>query len=90
MSQVPDTPQTSEPVAVATLIGMAVAVALALVVGPRLAVLLMAAACVAGAVARVVLPVDRAFSVRRRAIDVGMMVAFAAGLTFLGLTAPLG
>ncbi|MDN4471603.1 hypothetical protein [Demequina zhanjiangensis] len=84
-----DTPQTSERIAVLTLIGMAIVVASSLLVGSMVAVLLMAAACAGGAIARIVLPVESAFAVRRRAVDVAVMVTFAAALGFLGLTAPL-
>ncbi len=84
-----DTPQTSERVAVLTLIGMAAAVGSSLVVGSRIAVLIMAAACAGGALARILLPVESSFAVRRRAVDVTIMVSFAVGLGFLGLTAPL-
>ncbi|WP_062200866.1 DUF3017 domain-containing protein [Demequina salsinemoris] len=84
--QQPDTPKV---IAVATLVGMVGAVCLSLVLGARVAVLLMAAACFAGAAARIALPVGRAFAVRRRAIDVTILVVFGVGLAFLGFTAPL-
>ncbi len=82
-------PETSEPVAVLTIVGMAVAIGLSLLLGAQLAVLLMASACYLGAAARIALPVKRAFAVRRRAIDVAILLVFGGGLTFLGFTAPL-
>ncbi len=68
-----------------------VAIALSgLLIGVGRAVLALAVFAAAGAVARIVTPVDRAFSVRRRAIDVSVLVVLAAALGFLGLTTPLG
>ncbi|WP_062291794.1 hypothetical protein [Demequina phytophila] len=68
-----------------------VAIALSgLIVGVDVAVLALAAFAAAGAVARIVIPVGRTFEVRRRAIDVGVLVVLAAALLFLGLTTPLG
>ncbi|WP_062311975.1 hypothetical protein [Demequina rhizosphaerae] len=68
-----------------------VAIALSgLIVGVDIAVLALAAFAAAGAVARIVTPVGRAFEVRRRAIDVGVLAFLAAVLAFLGLTTPLG
>lgn len=83
------TPQTSVQVALLTVLAAVGAVLLSLVLGARVGVLVMAAACAAGAVARLALPAERAFAVRRRAVDVAMMIAFATALTFLGLTTPL-
>lgn len=54
------------------------------------AVLLAAGFAAAGAVARVLLPVDKAFHIRRRSIDVATAMLFAIALLILGLTAPLG
>ncbi|WP_084124333.1 DUF3017 domain-containing protein [Demequina sp. NBRC 110054] len=84
--QQPDTPRV---VAVSTLAGVVGAVALSLVAGAQVAVLVMAGACFLGAAARIALPVGRSFAVRRRAIDVGILLVFGAALAFLGLTAPL-
>lgn len=61
-----------------------------LVIGVDLAVLALAAFAAAGAVARVVTPMGRAFAVRRRAIDVAVLATLAIGLAFLGFTTPLG
>ncbi|MDN4478197.1 DUF3017 domain-containing protein [Demequina sp. SYSU T00039] len=60
-----------------------------LVIGVDLAVLALAAFAAAGAVARVVTPMGRAFAVRRRAIDVAVLAFLAIGLAFLGFTTPL-
>ena len=61
-----------------------------LVIGVGPAVLLLAVFAAAGAVARVVTPVGRAFAVRRRTIDVAVLAILAIGLGFLGATTPLG
>ncbi|WP_062305089.1 hypothetical protein [Demequina subtropica] len=67
-----------------------VAIALSgLLIGVGRAVLALAVFAAAGAVARIVTPVQGAFRVRRRAIDVGVLVVFALVLAFLGLTTPL-
>ncbi|SEJ18485.1 hypothetical protein [Demequina mangrovi] len=67
-----------------------IAIALSgLVIGVDRAVLLLAVFAAAGAVARIVTPVERAFAVRRRAIDVGVLLVLAAALAYLGLTTPL-
>ncbi|WP_062384101.1 hypothetical protein [Demequina iriomotensis] len=81
---------TPRPLAVVVTVAV-VAIALSgLVIGVDIAVLLLAAFAAAGAVARIVTPVERAFAVRRRAIDVGVLVVLAVSLAFLGLTTPLG
>jgi len=81
---------TPRRVAVTTAVAV-VAIALSgLVVGVDIAVLALAAFAAAGAVARIVTPVGRAFAVRRRAIDVGVLTVLAVALAFLGLTTPLG
>ncbi|WP_062463258.1 hypothetical protein [Demequina soli] len=85
-----DTTRTPLGVAVAVTVAV-VAIALSgLVVGVRVAVLGLAVFAAAGAVARVVTPIGRSFSVRRRAIDVTVLAVFALVLGFLGLTTPLG
>ncbi|WP_062298470.1 hypothetical protein [Demequina maris] len=81
-----------------TPLGLAVAVTAAvvaialsgLVVGVDVAVLALAAFAAAGAIARIVTRVGHGFEVRRRAIDVGVLVVLAVALGFLGLTTPLG
>ncbi|WP_062380475.1 hypothetical protein [Demequina pelophila] len=67
-----------------------VAIALSgLVVGVDVAAIALGVFAGAGAVARVVLPMERAFTIRRRAIDVAVLTVLAAILLFLGLTTPL-
>ncbi len=51
--------------------------------------LMLAGVAYGGAAVRMMLPVGRAFSVRRRAIDVMLMVGFGVALTVLGLAVPL-
>ncbi|MDE0572521.1 DUF3017 domain-containing protein [Demequina sp. B12] len=51
---------------------------------------LLAGAAFLGAALRMTLPAGVAFSVRRRAVDVAIMLGFAATLAFLGLTTSLG
>ncbi|WP_062518670.1 hypothetical protein [Demequina silvatica] len=84
--------RTRTPLGLAVLVTVAVvAISLSgLIFGVDVAVLALAAFAAAGAVARIVMPVERAFQVRRRAIDVGVLVVLAAALLFLGLTTPLG
>lgn len=80
------------PARISAIIAVAV-VAIALsgvLVGVDVAVLALAVFALAGAVARVITPVERAFAVRRRAIDVAVLLALSAGLFWLGLTTPLG
>lgn len=61
-----------------------------LIIGVDAAVLALAVFALAGAVARVFSPVGRSFAVRRRAIDVTVLLIFAGSLGFLGLSTPLG
>jgi hypothetical protein len=81
---------TSWRVAIAVLAATAVLVSLAGFVSARAAILSLAVFALAGAAARAFSPLGRAFVVRRRLIDVSVLVAFGAALTFLGLTTPLG
>jgi hypothetical protein len=41
-------------------------------------------------VARIVIPANKAFAIRRRAVDVGMLTAIGAVLLFLAFATPLG
>lgn len=77
-------------VAVAAAVACVLIALSGLVIGVDVAVLALAAFAAAGAVARVVTPMGRAFAVRRRAIDVAVLAVLAIGLAFLGLTTPLG
>jgi len=56
----------------------------------QVAVLALAGVALVAAVLRMVVKTGRTFTVRRRAIDVPILLGFAAVLTFLGLTTPLG
>ncbi|WP_430868432.1 DUF3017 domain-containing protein [Demequina aurantiaca] len=67
-----------------------VIVAVALLVNVQLALVLFGLLALGGAVARIVMPVEKAFAVRRRAVDVAMLAVLAAVLLFLAFTTPLG
>ncbi|WP_084038350.1 DUF3017 domain-containing protein [Demequina sp. NBRC 110053] len=86
----PQTPQTTVVVALVALLVVAGAVVFGAMVSVRAAVLVMAGIAFLGAAARLALPATRVFSVRRRAVDVSMMLVLAAALAYLGLTTPLG
>ena len=77
-------------IAVLAAIAVVVIALSGLVVGVKVAVLALAVFAAAGAIARVITPVERAFAVRRRAIDVSVLGFLAIGLAWLGLTTPLG
>jgi len=81
---------TPSRVAMVLLAVMAVIVSLASMVSPRVAILALAAFAIAGAVARLFAPVKRAFMVRRKWIDVGVLVILGAALLYLGMTTQLG
>lgn len=51
--------------------------------------LMLAGVAFGGAAARMLWPAGTSFSVRRRFFDVGLMIAFAVALTYLGLSTPL-
>ena len=76
-------------VAVAALVGVLGIIAIGLATDVRVAVLLLAGFALAGAAARIVMPVSRAFAVRRRAVDTVVLVVLGLVLLFLGLTTPL-
>jgi hypothetical protein len=81
---------TARRVAVAALVAVWVLVMVAFLASPAVAVLALAAFALAGAAARVGTPLRQAFVVRRRAIDVLVLIAFGIALAYLGLTANLG
>lgn len=81
---------TSWRVAVAALAATAVLVSLSEFASARIAILSLAAFALAGAAARLFAPLRRAFVVRRRLVDVSVLVALGAALAYLGLTTPLG
>ena len=81
---------TSWRVAVGALAAAAVLVSLAEFVSARIAILALAGFALAGAVARVIAPLRKAFIVRRRLVDVSVLLIFGVALAYLGLTTPLG
>ncbi|WP_160297444.1 DUF3017 domain-containing protein [Demequina flava] len=84
-----NTPQTRALTAGIVLAVVAVCVAVGAMVNAQAGTLLLAGAAFAGAALRIVLPAGVAFSVRRRAVDISLMVVFGLALAFLGLTTPL-
>lgn len=75
----------------AVLLGVTVVlVSLASIASPRVAILTLAVFALAGAAARVFSPMRRAFVVRRRLVDVGVLVILGGALAYLGLTTQLG
>ncbi len=70
--------------------GAVAVVTLVSLISVTAAVLLASALAAGGAIARVLLPVDKAFHIRRRSIDVATAMAFSIALLVLGLTTPLG
>ncbi|WP_062069813.1 DUF3017 domain-containing protein [Demequina sediminicola] len=85
-----NTPQTKLLAAVSALLAVSVCVAVGVLASAQVATLLLAAVAFCGAALRLVLPAGVAFTVRRRAVDVTIMVTFGVALAFLGLTTPLG
>lgn len=81
---------TPATVALAALVGAVGIVGLGLMTTMRTGVLLLALFALAGAVARIVLPATAVFAVRRRAVDVTVLLVLAGVLGYLGLTTPLG
>jgi hypothetical protein len=82
-------PLTTAAVAVGVIVLVAGIVAFGALVDVQVAVLALAAVALLGAVARLALPATRVFTVRRRAVDVSIMLAFALALAVLGLTTTL-
>ncbi|WP_062076850.1 DUF3017 domain-containing protein [Demequina globuliformis] len=85
-----NTTQTRALTAVVVLVVIALCVAVGALVNAQAGTLLLAGAAFAGVALRMWLPAGRAFSVRRRAVDISLMLAFGVALAFLGLTTPLG
>ncbi|WP_062131776.1 DUF3017 domain-containing protein [Demequina aestuarii] len=86
----PRTRLTSSRTALVALGAVTAAVAVGALVDVQAGALALAALALVGAVTRLTLPAGRAFSVRRRYIDVVLLVAFTLVLTFLALSTPLG
>lgn len=66
-----------------------VIIALARLVDVQLSLVLLGLLALSGAGARVVTRADRAFAVRRRAVDVAALGVLGAALLFLAFTTPL-
>lgn len=86
----PRIPLTSVAAASTALVVVCALVLVGAFVDVRVAVFALAGLAVVGAVLRMVVKTGRTFTVRRRAIDVPILLGFAVVLTFLGLTTPLG
>jgi hypothetical protein len=78
------------PLAVGAFAACAAIVAVAWLVTVQLALVLFALLALGAAVARIVIPANKAFAIRRRAVDVGMLTAIGAVLLFLAFATPLG
>ncbi|GIG54729.1 hypothetical protein [Demequina activiva] len=84
-----ETPLTTAAVAAGALAVVGGIVAFGVLVDVQAAVLTLAGVALLAAAARLALPATRVFSVRRRAVDVAIMLAFAVALAGLGLTTAL-
>lgn len=78
------------PLAVGAIVASFAIVAVAWIVDVQLALVLFALLALGGAVARVVMPSEKAFAIRRRAVDVATLVVLGGVLLFLAFTTPLG
>lgn len=85
-----DPRQTLRRVTILAPVGGLAIIALGVLVNARLAVLVFAAFALAGAIARIVTPENRAFVVRSRAVDVAVLGFLGVALLLLALTTPLG
>jgi hypothetical protein len=85
----PESSFTPISVAIAALAGALGIVAFAISTNVQVGVLLFALFALGGAISRVVLPASAAFAVRRRVVDVSILLVLSGTLTFLGLTTPL-
>lgn len=80
---------TSGRVAATALGGAVLLVLVAVVFSAQAAIIGMAIFALAGAAARVFTPLRRAFVVRRRLVDVAVLLVFGLVLLYLGVTTPL-
>lgn len=78
------------PLAIGALVAAFAIVAVAWLANIQLALVLFAVLALGGAVARIVMPAEKAFAIRRRAVDVSMLAVLGAALLFLAFTTPLG
>lgn len=83
-------PLTTVAAATSALLVVSAIVAYGALMDVQIAVLMLAGLAVIAAVLRMVVKTGQTFTVRRRAIDVPILLGFAAMLAFLGLTTPLG
>ena len=81
-----ETPLTTAAVAVGAIALVGGVVAFGVLVDVQVAVLMLAGVALLAATARLALRATRVFTVRRRAVDVSIMLAFALALGVLGLT----
>ncbi|MFW2513052.1 hypothetical protein ACNI3K_04680 [Demequina sp. SO4-13] len=86
----PGTELASSRTARVALVAAVVVVGVGALIDVQAGVLMLAVLALVGAVTRLTLRAGRSFSVRRRYVDVMVLVAFAMALVFLGLTTPLG
>ncbi|WP_084127808.1 DUF3017 domain-containing protein [Demequina sp. NBRC 110055] len=84
-----NTTQTRRRTAALALVIVAACVAVGALVNAEAGTLLLGGVAFGGAAARMAWPAGTAFSVRRRAIDVTLMIAFGVALAYFGLTTPL-
>lgn len=80
---------TSWRVASTVLAAAGALVLVAVFASARAAIIGFAVFALAGAAARAVTPLRRAFVVRRRLVDVAVLLVFGGTLLYLGLTTPL-
>jgi len=78
------------PVAIGAVVVPVVMVALAWAVDVKFALVLLGVLAIGGAVARVAMPAERAFAIRRRAVDVTTLTVLGVVLLFLAFSARLG
>ena len=83
-------PLTTVAAATTALVMVGAVVTYGALVDVQVAVLVLAGLAVVAAALRMVVKTGRTFTVRRRAIDVPILLGFAAVLAFLGLTTSLG
>lgn len=83
-------PLTTVAAATSALLVVTAIVVYGALVDVQIAVLMLAGLAAIAGVLRMVVKTGQTFTVRRRAIDVPILLGFAAVLTFLGLTTPLG
>ncbi len=81
---------TSWRVALVVLAACGLLVSLAGLVSAQAAILALAVFALAGAGARAFAPHRKAFVVRRRLVDVSVLLVLGSSLAYLGLTTPLG